>query len=150
MLYKFGTGQLHIVDRYLVGDINSVLVGDTAYIDPDMKETPYKYERVRNHEEKHFLTCPFDLVNAPKSTQQKYEHIADRMVAEERLPVEKLISLFLSGLSSSEEFSEEVHLDVEFIERIFKMYQQIYGYNYRCGNYIVRSFVPLNIMRVED
>lgn len=142
--------KLNFVDRYLVGDINSVMIGDTAYIDPEIRDTPFKYERICSHEEKHYLTCPFDLINAPASTQRKYERIADRMVAEDALPVERLISLIISGVSTVEEISEEVRLDVEFVDLVLKMYQDIYGYNCHCGDYIVRSFMPISIMKAED
>lgn len=142
--------MLNIVDRYLVGDMNSVFVGDTAYIDPGIKVIPYKYRRVKRHEIWHWLTCPFDLLNAPDSTRNKYENIADRGVAFENLPVARLMQLITSGIKTFEEIAEEVCLDVEFVERIFDMYQNIYGYNYRCGEYIIQSFVPFQFIKIED
>ena len=136
-----------IVSCYIPGDMEAALVGDTAYIDPSAKNTPYKYRRLCMHEKAHYETCPFDLVNAPRSTREKYEHIADRSVAKAHMPVERIVDLVLKGVDSLEEIAHSVRLDCEYICKMLKLYADIYGNDYRSGDYVV-SFAPLAVAAV--
>lgn len=82
LLGEKGLVMSHIKGRYPAGDIDVVFVNDTAYIASSVKDMPYQYRRVRLHECEHYKTRPFGLVRAPKSTQDKYEYIADRHLME--------------------------------------------------------------------
>lgn len=140
---------LKVKNMYLAGKM-AWLVGNIAAIDPSVKDVPYRYNRCLLHEMAHYYTCPFDLTRAPASTRRKYEYLADRTVAENLMPVERIIDFSLQGHECLDEWADEFQLDEAYITHIFMLYQHVYGYNYHCGDYIVRSFVPLNIAKVDD
>lgn len=127
-------------------NINGIMIGANIVIDSKIKDS-YKDNSTTWHEFFHVITCPRNLVEAPKVIQDKFEHIAERKTAEQCLPLDTIIELYEYGANSLEDFSEALELDTEYIYHTLQQYQSRYGYHYRHGNYIFESFAPLCIRK---
>lgn len=121
--------------------IDGIMLLNSIIINERIKGTR-KDNRVTLHEYYHLKTCPVNLAEAPKPIQNKYETLAERMTINKCMPIEKLLKLFEMGVRSLYELSEYLEIDEEYIIQGLNTYQQIYGYNYRYKEYLIKSFSP--------
>ncbi len=131
-----------------IDNINGMTLEGNIIIDQKLKHT-YKDNSTTWHEYFHVLTCPYHLAEAPKLIQDKFERLAEQKTAEQCLPIDTVIELYEYGARTLEDFSEALELDTQYICSTLKQYQDKHGYNYRHGSYMVESFAPLSIRRLD-
>lgn len=135
--------HLRVVRMGLAGDVEALIIDDTVCI---KNELPiYRGNTLLAHEIEHAETCPYNLVDAPRSTQEKYESIANRNAIKKLVPIDKIIKLYFRGYSSPEEYAEYLEVDVQFFKKALELYHGIYGFNYKYKGFII-TFSPLNII----
>lgn len=135
--------DLNLIECDLIG-LQGAIIGDTIYIDDEL--SMYSKNEVLRHELEHHYTNAANLIFAPKSLQNKAELLADRRSIFKLVPLDKLIELFLSGVSDENELSFLFEIKVEFLYKALKFYQGIFGNGFKYKGMLI-NFLPFTVQK---
>lgn len=131
--------RIDFIDEQLDG----IIIGNTVY-ESGRLETAHEQNVLRSHELMHYKTNPYNLMDADKITQAKYERLAVRDTAQMLCPIDALIRLYFEYKRTPDEIAEELEITPKYVCSVLKYYAQAYGNTCRYKNYHIR-FIPLEI-----
>lgn len=136
--------DIEFVDKSLDG----LIVGNTVYKSKRVHKTR-DTNVLKAHEMSHYLTNPFNLLEADSITQAKFERIAIEKTAEKLFSLDALIELWEYGARTLEDFAEALEISQEYVYKTLEFYKTKYGNETKRNGFVIH-FLPLRVCHEKE